>query len=210
MKKHILLFILLFFNYLSFAQNDINIAFGEKINLGNVQNETIFDIMSTKNNYKIIGNDINNFIFEIPGYYNIKVIENEKHNDNDCSHNILPDNIAVKVSNSKIVFNENSMSFSEQIHKNKPTDGIVLTVDAQVISYNQKKVKMNLSAVNVSGIGSAITAKLDKKFALLPDGDYKLIYNLFGIVSENSFLMFDFINPNGTFQSVSLLQPIND
>ena len=210
MKNYILIFILIFLNHISFAQNDINIAFGEKINLGNVQNETIFEIMSTKNNYKIIGNDINNFVFEIPDSYNIKVIENEKHNDNDCSHNIIAENIVVKVSSSKIIFDENSISFSEQIHKNKATDGIILTVGVDIISYDQKKVRMNLSAVNVSGIGSAIIAKLDKKFALLPDGRHKISYNLSGIVTENSFLMFDFISPNGSFQSVSLLQPIND
>ena len=33
-------------------------------------------------------------------------------------------------------------------------------------------------------------------------------YNLFGIVTQNSFLMFDFMNPNGTIQTIALLEAV--
>ncbi len=207
MKKTYLLSLILL-SIFSFSQETINIAFGETINLGKVEQTTIFEISSTNKNFMISGEKINDFVFEQPNIYQIKVIEKEIIGEHDCNHNHLPNNIVVNVADSKIVINPESVKFSKPIRKNKDCSGIYLTLKAKVISIDKKPIKMNLANVFVAGIGSNIIAKVDKKYQILKNGTQEIVYQLSGMVTENAFLMFDFVQPNGTVQTISLLQPV--
>lgn len=209
MKKYLKIFILLSINNLIFAQPEIKIAFGESINLRNIPQNISFDINSKSENFLVIGNNINKFIFKKPDLYYIRVLETSPTADPD-EHGKIPENFVVKVDDSKIIFNQKSIKFSKPIRKNQETSGIILSIDADVINFENKMVRMSTEIVKVSGIGSEIVCSLNKKHQKLSSGVHTILYNLSGKVSENAYLMFDFVNPNGTIQSISLLESIND
>ncbi|MBC7641699.1 MAG: hypothetical protein H7174_05080 [Flavobacterium sp.] len=209
MKKYLKIFILLLFNNLIFAQAAIKIAFGESINLGNIPQNISFGINSKSDKFLVVGNNINEFIFKKPGLYQTKVLETSLTIDVD-EHGKIPENFVVNVDDSKIIFNQKSIKFSKPIRKNQETSGIILSIDVEIINFENKMVKMSTEIVKVSGIGSEIICSLNKKHQKLSSGVHTIQYYLSGKVSENAYLMFDFVNPNGTIQSISLLESIKD
>ena len=140
-KKAALL--LLFWSTFSFAQKEISISFGEKINLGKVDNDVHFYIKSAFGAEHIVGNQINEFIFVKPAIYKIKVVDKHKDDADNCAHNHLPDEIIIDVSNTKILFDAASILFSAPIRKNINTDGIVLSIEANIATFDHKPMNMS-------------------------------------------------------------------
>ena len=210
MKKILIISSFLLMINATFGQKKIYIAFNESINMGNHNENLLYKIGFEKENYEVLGNKINDFVFKKPGLYQIKtqkIVTTTSHNDEE-EHGKPPKDFVVAVDNAKIVFDPKSIQFSRPIRKNQMTSGIVLSINAEIKSYNQQKIKMNLKNVIVAGIGSEITAKPNKKNQILTAGNHIIQYNLFGIVTQNSFLMFDFMNPNGTIQTIALQEAV--
>jgi hypothetical protein len=209
--KVIIAFLSLF--YLSgFAQNskELMISYGESISLGKIEDDTTFSISSQFGTITLKGNEINNYIFSKPGNYMIKVNEIQHVNSESCNHNHFPKEISLIVSRVKMTFDGTKIKFSEQINKNKDTNGITLSIPVTIESFDNKPVTLNNSIVNSAGIGTSIVAKLNDKMKELPIGTHLINYELSGKVTENSYLMFDFVDANGLIQSVTLVNPIQN
>jgi hypothetical protein len=211
MKKNTALLILLLINLISFGQSKLEISYNETINIKNVEESTTFTISSDYGNLILKGNEISTYKFKKPGIYLIKVDQKKEiHNEETCGHTILPSQITVNVSRIKMKFEGSKIEFSSPIKKNTETSGIVLSIPVAIETYDNKPIMMDLTLVNSSGIGSLITAALNDNFKQLPTGKHLISYNLNGAVSQNSYLMFDFIDANGRVQSISLQSPIEN
>ena len=210
MKKNSVLLILLLLNFVSFGQSKIEISYNENIKIKKVKESTTFTISSDYGNVVLKGNEINLYKFKKPGIYTIKTHQTAINKEDSCGQNILPSQIIVNVSRSKIKFEGSKIKFSSPIKKNNETSGITLSIPVTIKTYDNKPVLLDSTPIKASGIGSTITATLNDNFKALSDGKHLLTYNLNGFVSENSYLMFDFIGANGRIQSISLQSQIEN
>jgi hypothetical protein len=199
--------LLLFFTQF-FAQSNISIPYKSKIDIGAVAADAHFYI--TGNNLKIhlTGAAIKEYIFSSPGEYLVKVKENT-HPKNDCERH-LPTEIAVHVSRIRMTFDSKNISFSSPIRKNTETTGIILSIPVTIETFDHLPAPLNFTPVHSAGIATAITAVLNPEKRELPEGTHTLQYALKGIVTENSYLMFDFVDANAQVQTVSLTTPIKN
>ena len=201
---------LISFSGFAFAQGEINMSYKEKINLGKIDNDTDFYINSIYVKKHLVGNKINQYVFSKPAIYKITVEEKTHSNEQSCNHNHLPSEIIVNVNATKITFNDTTLSFSKPIQKNIETKGIILSIAVNIETFDHLTAKLNQSTINFAGIGSELTANLDESITELSEGNHILTYNLNGKVTENSYLMIDFVLPNGTIQSVAMPNSIKD
>jgi hypothetical protein len=204
LKKHQLLFFLFFFTLLSFGQQKLNISYGETINLKKVEETTKFHISSSSGDVNLKGSQINEYKFEIPGQYLIKIEQAKPNNVANCEHALLPNQIQVNVSSIKMKFDGNRIEFSQPIKKGIETTGIILNIPISIQTYDNKPVSLNYATVNTAGIGTSITANLTKNYGELSVGEHIVSYTLKGMASENAYLMFDFVDSNNKVQSIAL------
>lgn len=214
MKSIITILFLICFT--SYAQNipTITISFGENINLGEIEAETSFNISSESGSFQLNGNEINTYQFKKPGIYVLKTSDSSSHTEDEknhiCGKNHLPKEIKVIVSRIKMTFDSSKIAFSNPIKKNTETNGITMSIPVTIATYDNKPADLNFDQVNSAGIGTAIIAKLDDSYKKLPEGNHILKYALSGKVTENSYIMFDFVDANGKIQSASLLTRIEN
>ena len=199
--------LLLLFCCTFFAQAKMSISYNDKIDLGNVPKETRFEITGDAK-MRLKGNEINSYVFSKPGNYRITVTEKATHDEKSCDEMHLPKEILVTVSRIKMTFDTRNISLSAPIVKNNETNGIVLSIPVKVETYDHHPAAMNFSPVHSAGVATNIIANLDAKFKELSEGTHMLSYSLSGNVTQNSYLMFDFVDANGAVQSASLLTPI--
>lgn len=200
---------ILFFSNCIFAQNEITISFNESIHLSNVTTKTQFIISGGTEKIQLKGNEINVYKFQKPGKYTIKIIDNSSKKK-DCEQTHLPNEIKLNVSRIKMTYDTKNISFSEPIRKNKDTANITVSIPVTIATYDQQPVLLNNKPVTSAGIGTTIVAHLKNSNKVYYDGTHLIQYTLTGKVTENSLLMFDFIDANDTVQSVSLVTPIQD
>lgn len=203
LKKHHLLFFL-FFSLLSFGQQKLNISYGESIHLGKVEETTKFHVSSSSVDVNLKGSQINEYKFETPGQYLIKIEQAKSNTVANCEHTLLPNQIQVNVSSIKMKFDGNRIEFSQPIKKGIETTGIILNIPINIQTYDNKPVSLNYATVNTAGIGTSITANLTKNYGELSVGEHIVSYTLKGVASKNTFLMFDFVDSNNKVQSIAL------
>jgi hypothetical protein len=204
LKKHHLLFFLFFYALVSFGQQKLNISYGESIYLKKVEETTKFHISSDSAEVNLKGSQINEYKFETPGQYRIKIEQAKSNNEANCEHPLLPNEIQVNVSRIKMKFDENRIEFSQPIKKGIETTGIILSIPISIETYDNKPVALNYNSVTTAGIGTSITANLSKDYGELSVGEHVVSYSLKGTVTENTYLMFDFVDANNKVQSVAL------
>lgn len=209
--KVIISFITLFC-FQMYAQNSVEmiINYGESIRLNGVQESAKFTISGENTAVILNGSEINSFVFDRPGNYKIEIAVKEPFTVGDCSHPSLPKEINLSVSRTKMYFDGEKMQFSSPIIKNKDMEGTTLTIPVAIETFDHKPILLNNEVVTVAGIGSTLTAKLITTTPELSEGSHVLSYRLSGKVSENAYLMFDFINAEGKIQSVAMRNPIQN
>jgi hypothetical protein len=210
LKKHHLLFFLFFYALVSFGQQKLNISYGETINLKKVDETTKFHISSDSGEVNLKGFQINEYKFETPGQYLIKIEQAKSNNEANCEHSLLPNEIQVNVSSIKMKFDGNRIEFSQPIKKGIETTGIILSIPISIETYDNKPVALNYASVTTAGIGTSITANLSKDYGELSVGENIISYSLKGTVTENTYLMFDFVDANNKVQSVALQSTIEN
>lgn len=210
MKIFINALILFAFSFYATAQMNKTISYGENIDLGIIEKDVKFTIVHENDEIILQGEEINNYKFNKPGSYIIQVVDpyldDETHS---CTHTVLPQQFTINVSRVRMKFHE-SVQLSQPIRKNVETRGITLSVPITIQTYDHKEAQLNTLPVNTSGIGTSVVANYDNEFTDLSEGEHVLKYSLSGVVTENSYIMFDFVDANGNIQSVSLLSPINN
>jgi hypothetical protein len=182
----------------------LNISYGESIYLKKVEETTKFHISSDSGEVNLKGSQINEYIFETPGQYRIKIEQAKSNNEANCEHPLLPNEIQVNVSRIKMKFDGNRIEFSQPIKKGVETTGIILSIPISIETYDNKPVALIYTTVNTAGIGTSITANLSKDYGELSVGEHVVSYSLKGTVTENTYLMFDFVDANNKVQSIAL------
>ncbi|MES2575013.1 MAG: hypothetical protein V4572_08720 [Bacteroidota bacterium] len=212
---------LLFLSFSSIAQTNSHtdnkkqfykvISFGEKIDFGNVENTATFTITNTKENIvaNLRGTQINNYIFEKPGIYEIHFFENKVHKTDECHHEMFNENMSVKVNSFKMEFNFSKIQFSEKIQKGKHYDNLVITVPVNISTKENTPTKENAPNMEIAGVGSELIAKPLNNEIIIENGVQLLKYQLSGTVNSETYLMFDFFDLNNEVQTYNLLEKIN-
>ena len=82
------------------------ISFDEKINFGDVDASAKWTINNPEAKIftSLSGKQINEYVFQQTGNYEIQFLETKKHSE-ECNHPMFPDKITVKVSPVKLIFN---------------------------------------------------------------------------------------------------------
>ena len=154
------------------------------------------------------GNGLNDFVFAVPGNYEISIHENITFEPGSCKHNTCPDMIQLKVSNTRMTFHHDEITFSDPIRVETETQGISMNVPVTIERYNAfLPLEYNFTEVKSAGIQTDITADL-MAGTLLREGKQTLVYQLKGKAHKPAYLMFDFIDINGMVQSFAMQNPV--
>ena len=178
------------------------ISFGEKINFGKIENSIFWTISNMDSNKKssLIGNEINNFIFETPGTYQITFNENKTILEGECNHTDFPEVMLIKVSPYKMDFDFSTIQFSTKLEAGAPIENCLVTIDVHLKSFSNDKVAFPNGKFVSSGIGTTINGQLLNEVILKP-GNNKVTYKLSGSATKDTYIMLDFFDINEQVQS---------
>ena len=216
------IFILLLFinSFYSIAQNSFVsknkepykvITYGEKTAFGKIDNNAKWKIRNYNENISIqlYGNQINDYVFEKPGTYEIDFSENNQNNEDECSHAKFDATMIVQVSSTKMIFDFSKIKFSDKIQVGQSCDDIDIVVPVNFTTYDGNPVKLIIPNVVVAGIGSQIIAKPINSEIIFKNGIQAVKYQLSGTATQQAYLMFDFVDANNQIQSYSYPEIIN-
>lgn len=186
------------------------ISFGEKILFGDVESSASWTVLNTtdKTTVSLNGSQINNYVFKTPGIYELSFFENKTFNKNECSHPLFDSKMTINVSPVKMTYDFSNISFSLKINKGQRCDGLEITVPVKFELAESEK-SITLSDFSVAGIGVDLIVTPVSKQIVVKNGVQYLKYVLSGIVNNETYLMFDFIDINNNVQTYNLPQIIN-
>lgn len=179
------------------------ISFGEKITFGEVERTANWTITNMQQNVMVSlsGNQINDYVFEKTGTYEIRFSDGKTHNENECNHSHFNERMTVKVTNVKMTFDFSKITFSEKIRKGSSADGIIITVPVQVAIKDNAPMKFAIPNVTIAGVGSELTARPVAPEITVSNGTQLLKYQLSGTATKEAYLMFDFVDINNNVQT---------
>jgi hypothetical protein len=219
--RHFLFFILIMVCFEGIAQNSFPngiavhnpndslvykvISFGEKIDFGKIENTSSWTVTNTQENIvaSLSGNQINDYIFEKPGIYEISFSENVEHIKGKCNHPLFQEKMIIKVNALKMTFDFSTIKFSENIVGGKELQNAEVSVEIDFESYknNNESTVFSNARVFVAGVGANIIGSSPNNKITLTAGRHKIVYRLKGIASKETYIMFDFFDINGQAQS---------
>lgn len=187
------------------------ITYGEKILFGKIENTAKWTITNSKENIAVYlsGNQINDYAFEKPGTYEIGFYENRNNVNSECSHPQFNEKMIIQVSPIKMVFDFSKIKFSEKIEVGRNCEGIFMSVPVKVVMKEKRPTKFLIPEVVVAGVGSQIIAKPVIQEVMLNSEIQFLEYELSGIATKETYLMFDFIDVNNQVQTYNHPEIIN-
>lgn len=181
------------------------ISFGEKIDFGKIENTARWTIANNKENIAdgLSGSQINDYIFEKPGIYEISFFENVEHSKGKCNHPPFQEKMIIKVNALKMTFDFSTIKFSESIVGGKKLQNVEVSVQANFESYKNKNENTVFSNARIAaaGVGAAITGDALNKNITLTLGKNVVTYQLNGTAIKDSYISFDFFDINGQAQS---------
>ena len=141
LKEIVLASALLFFSTTLFSQTKVDvkketkiISFGETLKLGNVDQNIVASItdLNTNVSTSLRGNEISNFIFEIPGVFEVAFKDEHTHDEDECKHNSYPEVLLVKVSPYKMDFDFSTITFNKMIISGVELENIEMSINVNV------------------------------------------------------------------------------
>ncbi|WP_304198786.1 hypothetical protein [Flavobacterium alvei] len=181
------------------------ISFGEKIDFGMIENSARWTIANNKENIAVSlsGSQINDYIFEKPGIYEISFFENVEHSKGKCNHPPFQEKMIIKVNALKMTFDFSTIKFSESIVGGKELQNAEVSVEVDFKSYKNKNESpvFSKARVSVAGVGATIIGSSPNDTITLTSGRQKIVYQLNGTASRETYIMFDFFDINGQAQS---------
>lgn len=179
------------------------ISFGEKLGLGEIESTSSWTITDTKEKIVVSlrGSQINDYIFDKPGNYEISFFENKIQNQGECNHPHFQEKMIVKVSPFKMTFDFSTIKFYESIVGGKELQNTKVSVDVDFESYNYEKATFSNARVSVAGLGATIVGSSTNNKFILTSGRHQFVYQLNGSAPKETYIMFDFFDINGQTQS---------
>ena len=186
------------------------ISFGQKIDFPYVENSSTWIIKNTTSNSSInlSGTQINDFVFENPGTFEILYSDNLAHLKEDCNHAHFPAKTILEVSPVNMTFDFSKITFSEVIKKQTNYDNVIVTVPVKINTYQNKQQSVSIPNAFVAGIDVNLKLIPASNEIIAKNGIETLNYKLSGIVKNETYLMFDFKDCNNQVQTYNLLDKI--
>jgi hypothetical protein len=178
------------------------ISFGEKINLGKMEQSIVWTISSIDLGLQLDlkGNEINNYIFEKPGTYQITFVGSNHSNEEECNHVSFPELLVVKVSPIKMIFDFDSVQFQNSIESQVANVNTTVSLNVYFKSYTNTPILFSNGKVVSAGVGTTIQGQLLQP-TTLNLGNNRLVYQLEGSATKDTYIMFDFFDMNEQVQS---------
>ena len=189
------------------------ITFGQKLTCINIIDDLVTweikekvsgDVISSGN-----GAALHDYMFTTAGNYIVTLDHHLSYDPNSCNHGSLPDMIEVTVSPISAKFNFGTISFSSIIQNGIPTDGIQVTVDLDVDLQGMSSFNYLIPTVRTNGTDTEIVATPLQSEVNLVEGINTLTFVLNGLVTRPSYIVFDFVDPNGKIQDYTYTHLIN-
>ncbi len=189
------------------------ISFGQKLNcLIKIDEMVTWEIKEKGSGNTIIsgsGDALHNYVFNTAGSYVVSLDHHMAYEPNSCNHGSLPDMLEVTVTPIFAKFGFNNISFSSPIQSNVPTNGIEISVNIDVALQGISSYEYKMTTVRTSGTDTEIIATPVQEQVTLINGANQLTYVLSGSVSRPSYIVFDFVDPNGKIQDYTYTLLIN-
>ncbi|CAM3760158.1 hypothetical protein FLCH110379_22820 [Flavobacterium chungbukense] len=185
------------------------ISFGEKVDLGEIDPAVSWTISNSKNNVftSLNGNEINSFVFQDPGIYDVTYQENKSH-EGECDHSAFPQKFSIKVDATKMVYDFSKISFSEKLERGRNYTDLIITVPAKITTKENSITKLPSPNMSVAGLGVSFTVEALEKEIVIGNKIQLLKYKISGVVNQETYLMFDFHDFNNQIQTYNLHQII--
>ncbi len=189
------------------------ITFGQKLTCINITDNLVTweikekvsgDVISSGN-----GATLHDYMFATAGNYVVTLDHHLSYDPNSCNHGSLPDMIEVMVSPISAKFNFGTISFSSPIQDSILTDGIQVTVDIDVALQGMSSYNYLIPTVRTNGTDTEIVAIPMQSEVSLVEGINTLNFVLSGLVTRPSYIVFDFVDPNGKIQDYTYTLLIN-
>lgn len=189
---------------------DRTISYGEKINFGTIDNSVQWTILNKSQNISVSinGNEINKYVFDKPGIYEIHFSENRKHTE-ECIHPAFNEKMLIEVTAVKMNFDFSHITFSEKIKSGVNYNNLIITVPVNVIVKDNKRTNFKVQEFSVAGVGSELKATPLQNEMILTTGKHSMKYKVSGIVKNETYLMFDFIDFNNNVQTYNQPEIVN-
>ncbi|MCD0476764.1 hypothetical protein LPB87_20415 [Flavobacterium sp. EDS] len=226
MMKYFMLFNLLMISFQVGGQNKRNndnyfnrntnkefykiISFGEKIDFGNFDSSVRWTIINSKERIAmaLTGSQINDYVFQEPGEYEIEFIEIKKNNE-ECNHPLFKDKMIIKVSAVKLSFDFSKIKFAEKLERGRNYEDFVISIPVTISTKDNSITNLTAPALSITGIGTSLMAKALNETIEIKDGIQLFKYKVSGVISKETYLMFDFYDFNSQVQTYNLRQLIN-
>jgi hypothetical protein len=186
------------------------ISFGEKIDFGNLDSSVRWTIINSKERIAVTltGSQINDYVFQEPGEYEIKFIE-FKNNNEECNHPLFKDKMIVKVSPVKLSFDFSKIKFAEKLERGRNYEDFIISIPVKISTKDNSIANLTAPALSITGIGTSLTAKALNETIEIKNGVQLFKYKVSGGISKETYLMFDFYDFNSQVQTYNLRQLIN-
>lgn len=186
------------------------ISFGETISFGTIDNSVQWTILNKSQNISVSinGNEINKYIFDKPGFYEIHFSENRKHTE-ECSHPAFNEKMLIEVTAVKMNFDFSHITFSEKIKSGVNYNDLIITVPVNVVVKENKRANFKVQEFSVAGVGSELKATPLQNEMILTTGKHIIKYKVSGMVKNKTYLMFDFIDFNNNVQTYNQPEIVN-
>ncbi|MBZ4034254.1 hypothetical protein K6T82_05715 [Flavobacterium sp. 17A] len=206
-----LFFFCLLISFKITAQNNISnetnpyykiISFGQKNDFGSFTSTVVWNIRNSKNNSNVTlyGSEINNYVFEEPGEYEINFQDNKKH-VGECNHDDFPARFHIKVEPVKIIFDFSKIRFSSKLQANTDYTDLEISVPVTIDTKNNSISKALSPVMSVSGVGASLKAKPVEREIVLTNRNHVFKYRVSGRIDKQTYLMFDFYDLYGQVQT---------
>lgn len=137
-----------------------------------------------------------NFIFEVPGEYQIDLdyTQETNHINGVCGDNPFPASILVSVLPHQFIIDFQSISMTNTLVSGKEMTGEFLSVDVWLDAYENQEVEFTWN-MNIAGVDCSLTGNLVGNTLLHP-GRQQVQFALHGLVKNpQTYVSIDFIDP---------------
>lgn len=150
--------------------------------------------------------NIENFTFQQPGNYVLKLTDTTPHNANGCDHQHFPNQLNINVSPYYMAFDLQNVKISRTLTGGS-AKGTLVTVNVDFDSFDKKPASYDRGFAT-AGVGTTIKGKLKNSEISLKPGINTLEFILEGNATTGNYIMMDFTDINGEVQSYGLTQKI--
>jgi len=179
--------------------NKLIISFGESLTKEKLAiariNEYSWDIKGDNINKSGKGEEIFSFVFENPGQYNISLTPSNPVHDNhegSCNHAVESQQLEIIVLSTKIEFLFDQSSFSNPLKGGVDVSGNTMSIPVVFSSFDKNVAQIEGLKMITSGVNTTIEGELKNQKVTLNQGLNTLIFNLKGVATPETYIMFDF------------------